>query len=100
MPLIQKHAHCWWSGYQTHILQVIGGSYKQTRDLYTLRGSVINISGVTGMESNYCLGCCGAKCRLRPYHVEHTASRPISQVKQRWALLVLGSETAWESGVL
>ena len=38
--------------------------------------------------------------RLRPYHVEHTASRPICQVKQRWARLVLGWGTAWESRVL
>ncbi|VDN93594.1 unnamed protein product [Brugia pahangi] len=37
---------------------------------------------------------------LRPYHVESTTSRPICQVKQRWAWLVLGSETAWESQVL
>ena len=42
----------------------------------------------------------GLLSRLRPYHVENTASRPISQVKQRRALLVLGSETAWESRVL
>ena len=27
--------------------------------------------------------------RLRPYHVENTPSRPIWQVKQRWADLVL-----------
>ena len=39
--------------------------------------------------------------RLRPYHVENTPSRPIWQVKQRWARLVLGSETSWDfSGVL
>ena len=38
--------------------------------------------------------------RLRPYHVENTPSRPIWQVKQRWARLVLGSETSWESRVL
>ncbi|VDM76575.1 unnamed protein product [Strongylus vulgaris] len=34
---------------------------------------------------------------LRPYHVESTPFRPIWQVKQIWAWLVLGSETAWES---
>ncbi|VDN00020.1 unnamed protein product [Thelazia callipaeda] len=34
---------------------------------------------------------------LRSYHVESTTSRPTCQVKQRWAWLVLGSETAWES---
>ena len=38
--------------------------------------------------------------RLRPYRVENTASRLICQVKQRWARLVLGLETAWESRVL
>ena len=27
---------------------------------------------------------------LRPYHVESTGSRPITEVKQRWARLVLG----------
>ncbi|VDN88753.1 unnamed protein product [Brugia pahangi] len=37
---------------------------------------------------------------LRPYHVESTTSRPICQVRQRSAGLVLGSETAWESQVL
>src|SRR6478735_8356432 len=38
--------------------------------------------------------------RLRPYRAENTPSRPIWQVKQRWARLVLGSETSWESRVL
>ena len=28
--------------------------------------------------------------RQRPYHVENTSSRPITEVKQRWAWLVLG----------
>ena len=39
------------------------------------------------------------KC-LRPYHVECTSSRPITEVKQRWAKLVLGWVTAWEYLVL
>ena len=34
--------------------------------------------------------------RLRPYHVENTSSRPITEVKQRRAWLVLGWVTAWE----
>ena len=38
--------------------------------------------------------------RQRPYHVENTSSRPITEVKQRWAWLVLGWETAWEHQVL
>ena len=36
---------------------------------------------------NLCLG---------PYHVECTGSRPITEVKQRRARLVLGWVTAWE----
>ena len=51
--------------------------------------------------------CASIFCRLlvhsyrqRPYHVECTASRPISEVKQRWAWLVLGWVTAWEHQVL
>ena len=38
--------------------------------------------------------------RQRPYHVESTSSRPITEVKQRWARLVLGWVTAWEHRVL
>ena len=33
---------------------------------------------------------------LRPYHAESTGSRPITEVKQRRARLVLGWVTAWE----
>ena len=42
------------------------------------------------------------KCnsRQRPYHIEHTSSRPITEVKQCWARLVLGWVTAWEHWVL
>ena len=38
--------------------------------------------------------------RQRPYHVECTSSRPITEVKQHWAALVLGWVTAWEYAVL
>ena len=37
---------------------------------------------------------------IRPYHVENTSSRPITEVKQHWAALVLGWVTAWEYAVL
>ena len=40
-----------------------------------------------------------SKC-LRPYHVEHTSSRQITEVKQHRAKLVLGWVTAWEYLVL
>ena len=36
----------------------------------------------------------------RPYHVESTGSRPITEVKQRRARFVLGWVTAWEHRVL
>ena len=38
--------------------------------------------------------------RQRPYHVEYTSSRLITEVKQHWARIVLGWETAWELLVL
>ena len=37
---------------------------------------------------------------LRPYHVENTGSRPITEVKPGRAGLVLGWVTAWEYPVL
>ena len=38
-------------------------------------------------------------CRQRPYHAENTSSRPITEVKQHRARLVLGWVTAWEHRV-
>jgi hypothetical protein len=35
----------------------------------------------------------------RPYHVEYTGSRPITEVKQHRAWSVLGWVTAWEHHV-
>ena len=43
--------------------------------------------------------CCTQEC-LRPYHVETTSSRLITEVKQRRAASVLGWVTAWEYAVL
>ena len=40
-----------------------------------------------------CVECVG------PYHVESTSSRPITEVKQHRAALVLGWVTAWEYAV-
>ena len=41
-------------------------------------------------------------CELcqRPYQAEWNGSRQITEVKQRWAWIVLGWETAWEHQVL
>ena len=35
-------------------------------------------------------------CHQRPYRLEHTCSRLITKVKQRWAGSVLGRVTAWK----
>ena len=43
--------------------------------------------------------CAHLSC-IRPYHVENTSSRLITEVKQHWAALVLGWVTAWEYAVL
>ena len=45
-------------------------------------------------------GYLSKSCRQRPDHVESTGSRPIPEVKQRRARLVLGWVTAWEHRVL
>ena len=48
-----------------------------------------------------CLYIVIVNCRcVRPYHVENTGSRPITEVKQRRAWLVLRWVTAWEHHVL
>ena len=50
-----------------------------------------NCDGIELKKHLYC---------LRPYHVENTGSRPISEVKQRRAWLVLRWVTTWEPQVL
>ena len=47
-----------------------------------------------------CVGLISMLLRLRPYHREHTGSRPITEVKPGRAGLVLGWVTAWEYPVL
>ena len=49
------------------------------------------------VQNSLQLGC-SLRC-LRPYHVEYTSSRLITEVKQHWAELVLGWVTAWEYSV-
>ena len=48
------------------------------------------------LEKRYKNGSKTVNVCLRPYHVEYTSSRPITEVKQRRARLVLGWVTAWE----
>ena len=52
------------------------------------------------IRTEYKYRAANAHFRLRPYHVENTGSRPITEVKQRRARLVLGWLTAWEYRVL
>ena len=58
------------------------------------RACAHGIQGTVEERAALVIGC------LRPYHVESTSSRPITEVKQRRARLVLGWVTAWEYRVL
>ena len=60
-----------------------------------LRLSVVT-SAVVSLQKS---GRPNADCRQRPYHAENTSSRPITEVKQHRARLVLGWVTAWEHRV-
>ena len=60
-----------------------------------LRLSVVTSAAVSQQKS----GRRDAGCRQRPYHAENTSSRPITEVKQHRARLVLGWVTAWEHRV-
>ena len=59
-------------------------------------GVPLNVPGVTPT----CSQMLASILWQRPYHVEPTSSRLITEVKQRWAWLVLGWVTAWEHQVL
>ena len=74
---------CPWqcSAEQTHLVQSAVSSYLPQFGFNT--------------PSQFPSGTC-----LRPYHLEYTSSRLITEVKQGWAVLVLGWVTAWEYTVL
>ncbi|RUS68532.1 hypothetical protein EGW08_023707, partial [Elysia chlorotica] len=74
----------WVTAWEHHVLR---------RVFVTLRQPGLD-RGMDYKPSLICL-CC-----LRPYHVENTGSRPITEVKQRRAWLVLRWVTAWEHHVL
>ena len=54
---------------------------------------------LSSTSSHVYKGYFSVRYRQRPYHVESTGSRPIPEVKQRRARLVLGWVTAWEHRV-
>ena len=79
-------------------------------DRLGLRGAVDILSEVSQIYYNQCISLLEflfiicqmnslVKC-LRPYHVESTSSRPITEVKQHRVVLVLGWVTAWEYTML
>ena len=59
--------------------------FKKIQNLPTLLPIQNSFSAWTKQTVVYC---------LRPYHLEYTSSRPITEVKQGWAVLVLGWVTA------
>jgi hypothetical protein len=61
------------------------------------------VESMTWPVSSLCVMCPGSRDQsqcLRPYHVENTSSRPITEVKQHRVALVLGWVTAWEYAML
>ena len=82
----EKHKNASPAGNRTPVFRVTGGDTHH----YTTEEHV-RYHQVEFVRSFY---------RLRPYHVECTGSRLITEVKQRRARLVLGWVTAWESRVL
>ena len=65
-------------------------------DELRLRNLLSTFSRAAAAKLNQAHETSTLSCRLRPYHVESTGSRPITEVKQRRARLVLGWVTAWE----
>ena len=67
-------------------------------------GDHLGIHDVAGKVNVFFLNEGGGECSfttnpescLRPYHVESTRSRLITEVKQHWVMLVLGWVTTWE----
>ena len=85
----------------------VSKSRKKNKEWYTrvcTRGGgfetwLVKIISIRDFKLSIWLEMSSYQC-LRPYHVEHTSSRPITEVKQRRARLVLGWVTAWEHRVL
>ena len=72
--------------YHVHSLTVADGSIVKTeRDQDPLQHWHLK-NHCNGCHNNYLKG---------PWHVGHTGSRQITEVKQRWARLVLGWVTVW-----
>ena len=67
----------------------IKNAFQQTNKFISRR--VFSLGPIVIKNHSYC---------LRPYRVENTGSRPISEVKQRRAWLVLWWVTTWEPQVL
>ena len=68
--------------------------YKKQYEIVKLIVNKVEIGVFKKVKGLYRL--VSAHSRLRPYHTEHTPSRPIWEVKQCRARLVLRWVTAWE----
>ena len=78
-PNLSHHLIYFWLAYSSSIILLMAGG-----------------GGISDSTQVYCKAW---HC-IRPYHVESTSSRLITEVKQHWAVLVLGWVTAWEYTVL
>ncbi len=69
--------------------------------LFRRENAVQNRSHISACQSlSFLTGIFSSSSCQRPYHVEHTSSRPITEVEQHWARIVLRWETAWDLLVL
>ena len=94
-------------GIRTHASEETGALNQRLRPLghaTHVNGVVAGLNEVPAVPA--CPACLVGQTRfptvscVRPYHPENTGSRPITEVKQGWAALVLGWVTAWEYAVL
>ncbi len=87
-------------GHEPNLIDIYSASWGPTDDGRTVDGprNATMRAIVRGVNEVPMLIHCSYS--QRPYHVESTSSRPITEVKQRWAQLVLGRKSAWELWVL
>ena len=91
--------------FHENIYIIVGHRSSHSENLIILQlQSLHTLKSVSDWETKIWRKCVSLQYILsfwqRPYHVEHTSSRPITEVKQHWARLVLGWVTAWEHRVL
>ena len=94
----EKYGRRSWAGKPSVMLRICDSSDKHCEIAFMMVWAVSSKRQMC--KKGYKLEWLCSNIRQRPYHVESTGSRPITEVKQRRARLVLGWVTAWEPRVL